>query len=134
MSPNVPDISVFKSGYEVAGSGGGSDSGYLDDRFYTGPSERKVYADEHVIAMDAYRGTPKEYREYLERAFPIQGGPCVFKQTPRLFAAAIAADRSLNYGKDSKSSILSMRMLDQYYSKGFKCGVSLSNALSKYLP
>ena len=134
MSPNVPEISVFKSGYEVEASGGGSDSGYLDDRFYTGPSERRVFADDHVIAMDRYRGTLKEYREYLERTFPIQGGPCTFEKTPRLFAAAIIVDRSLNDGMPSDSSILSMNMLDYYYSKGHSCGKSLSDAVKEYLP
>lgn len=95
MSPNVPDISVFKSGYEVAISGGGSDSGYLDDRFYKGPSIRKVYADDHVIALDRFYGDLNGYRVYLDRFLSITGPACNFQMIPRMYAAVIAEDRKL---------------------------------------
>ena len=53
--PNVPEID-FSNQATTSSNGGGSNSGYLDDRSYTGPSERRVFADDHVIAIDQYRG------------------------------------------------------------------------------
>src|SRR6185312_13356111 len=57
LSPNVPSISVFKSGYKIERSSAGDDMDYMDDRSYTGPALRIVYANEKVMALERFRGT-----------------------------------------------------------------------------
>jgi hypothetical protein len=132
MSPNVPEISVFKPGYEVEGSGGGSDSGYLDDRFYTGPSERKVYADDHVIAMDRFHGTVNEYRDYLEHNYPLAGPACGFMETPQIYAAAIRENDRLRHELNQGLEYLNMRRFEEEATAAH-CGVTVQFKVSGYL-
>jgi hypothetical protein len=132
MSPNVPEISVFKSGYEIEGSGGGSDSGYLDDRFYTGPSERKVFADDHVIAMDRFRGTLTQYRDYLEHSFPLIGPACGFEVTPQIYAAAVREDGLLRHDLKQGFEYLNMRRFEDDATAAH-CAVTVQSKLSGYL-
>ena len=132
MSPNVPEVSVFKSGYEVEASGGGSDSGYLDDRSYTGPSERRVFADDHVIAMDRYRGTLAEYRDYLEHRFPIVGPACGYLYTPHIYAAAIREDARLRHELNQGLEYLNLRRFEDDATVSH-CDVTVQSKLSGYL-
>jgi hypothetical protein len=132
MSPNVPAISVFKSGYQVEESGGGSDSGYLDDRFYTGPLERKVFADDHVIALDRFQGTLMEYRAYLEHNYPIVGSACGFKETPQIYAAAIRENDRLAHELNRGLDYLNMRRFEDEAAVAH-CGVTVQSKLGGYL-
>ena len=133
MSPNVPAISVFKSGYQVEESGGGSDSGYLDDRFYTGPSERKVFADDHVIALDRFRGTLNEYREYLNRFLSIPGPACNFETIPQMYAAVITEDKNIRDRTGRGLLHFSLSELQEQHGNE-QCHLQLGDAVRRYIP
>ncbi|MEO8847686.1 MAG: hypothetical protein ABI440_03505 [Casimicrobiaceae bacterium] len=97
MSPNVPDISIFKPYYLVSDEGCCSNTGYLDEKwnFGSGPTRRVSWADRRAFALSSFRGTLAKYADYLEASIPTNGPDCAFMSTPHVFAAAVLEERQL---------------------------------------
>jgi len=132
LSPNEPSIDVFKSGYKIAGSAAGSEMGYMDDRSYTGPAVRKVYADGKAIALTRFRGTETQYGEYLDTSLPLGGPLCNYQLIPQMYAAVVMEDMRLKSLTGSGIPNTSPRELERTNGR-FKCQLTLHDAIQRYM-
>jgi hypothetical protein len=132
LSPNEPSIAIFKSGYDIKITSAGSEMGYMDDRSYTGPSVRKVYADEKVIALERFRGTESQYGKYLDRSLPLGGPLCNYQLIPQMYAAVVMEDQRLKSLTGDGIPNTSPRDLEKSDGR-IKCQLSLPDAIQKYL-
>jgi hypothetical protein len=132
LSPNVPSISVFKSGYKIERSSAGDDMDYMDDRSYTGPAVRIVYANEKVMALERFRGTETQYGTYLDRALPLGGPLCNYQLIPQMYAAVVMEDQRLNSVTGDGIPNTSPRDLEKSDGR-HKCQITLHGAIQKYL-
>ena len=132
LSPNVPEIDVFKSEYEVATSAAGTNSGYLDDRSYTGPSVRKVYADGKVIALARFRGTDTQYAAHLDTFLRLPGPLCDYQLIPKIFAAIVMEDRRLKFRTGNGLPHGSLQHMQRMYAEN-KCTTTFLDSIKGYL-
>src|SRR5665213_1935277 len=77
LSPNVPHVYIFKSGYVVDAEDCCSDTSYLNNEwnFGSGPASRDTWAAYRAFAVTRFSGSPSQYASYLEGAMPTNGTP-----------------------------------------------------------
>ncbi len=134
MSPNVPDISIFKSGYQVEDNDCCSDTSYLNAKwnYGSGPSKRESWANQRTFAIAKFDGTDTEYREHLERFFTLAGPQCAYLSIPQIFAAAIREHHRLEASTGIGIPYLSVDELETHHNSG-KCAVTVRQAVGRYL-
>jgi hypothetical protein len=132
LSPNVPSIDVFKSRYRIEVSAAGSEMGYMDDRSYTGPAVRNVYADGKVIALQKFVGTSAQWLSYLERDLPLGGPLCNYQLIPQMYAAVVVEGKRLQSQTGHGIPYMSLDDLKQSYEHP-QCSKSLMEAIQRYI-
>jgi hypothetical protein len=132
LSPNEPSIAIFKSGYDIKSTSAGSEMEYMDDRSYTGPSVRKVYADEKVIALERFIGTNTQWGAYLERNLPLGGPLCNYQLIPQMYAAVVMEGRRLSAQTGHGIPYMSLKDLAQSYEHK-QCSATLTQAIQRYI-
>ncbi len=134
VSPNMPNVDIFKSGYRTAGASCCGDTSYLNDRwnYGGGPPIRNAWADGKVIALQTFQGSMSEYRDYVERAFKLAGPSCIYIEIPRIFAAAVREDRMLKDKIGRGVEDMSLEGL-RYYRHSAECPKTIDAAIGRYL-
>jgi len=97
MSPNLPQLDIFKPGYMLVKTSCCSDSSYLNSywNYGSGPSIRESWANGKTFALEPFPGTLQAYRDYLDGSLSLAGPFCAYQQIPRMYAAAISENQRL---------------------------------------
>ena len=134
LSPNVPHIRIFKSGYEFDAEDCCSDTSYLNNawHFGSGPPTRETWSNQRVFGIARFTGTPLQYLEYLDNNLSLAGPICGYINMPRFFATAIIENRKLVASLGRGVSQLSIEDIQSHRDFG-NCPISVKAAVERYL-
>jgi len=134
MSPNVPELSIFKSTFQVERDDCCSDTSYLNKEwgYGKGPTIRPSWAADRHFALTRFSGSARQYASYLEGAIPTNGPACAFVATPRIFAAAVMEDQALQRTYGIAIPHQRLAYFEQTASRD-GCGRSVASVIGRYI-
>lgn len=134
MSPNVPEVVIFKSGRLVVATDCCGDYGYLNGyrNYGSGPEIRESWANHRTFAVQEFHGTPEQYVEHIEHTIPTNGPDCVYLYTPRIFAAAVAEDIAMR-ATTKKGFIYQTLSRFEEEAKRNNCLPSVSQSIARFI-
>lgn len=134
MSPNVPDIAIFKPDYKVTQDSCCSDTSYLNAfwQYGSGEAARPSWANGKTFALEHFHGSLDAYRDYLDTNFSLAGPPCGFIATPKMFAAGVTENQRLIQSIARGVPHLSLKDLQEHRDSA-NCATTVRNAIERYL-